>query len=107
MSQQNILVSIGTPTPADRMALALCRAGGYPGPCHPSEICNGCRAQAAAVIRELAEQVVPDCSAHIGAAGPAHFHRCSKAMEVRAEILARAAELDGHPGTVQTVQGGN
>jgi hypothetical protein len=41
-------------TPADRLALAVCRSIGYPGPCHASEICNGCREQAAAVARELA-----------------------------------------------------
>jgi|688.fasta_scaffold232791_1 hypothetical protein len=41
-------------TAADRLALAVCRAIGYPGPCHPSQICNGCRKQSAAVAHELA-----------------------------------------------------
>ena len=40
---------------ADRLALAVCRAIGYPGPCHPSQICNGCREQSAAVAHELAD----------------------------------------------------
>ena len=80
------------PTPADRMALAVCRANGYPGPCHVSEICDTCRRSAAAVVRELAEQVVP--------AVP--FDRRYTTEEkwnarddVRAEILAIAAELKG------------
>jgi hypothetical protein len=46
-----------TITPADRLALAVCRAIGYPGPCHPSQICNGCRQQSAAVAHEIARQL--------------------------------------------------
>jgi hypothetical protein len=46
-----------SPSPADCMALAVCRAGGYPGPCHVSEICNGCREKAAAVAHEIARQL--------------------------------------------------
>jgi hypothetical protein len=44
-------------TLADRLALAVCRAIGYPGPCHPSQICNGCREQSAAVAHEIARQL--------------------------------------------------
>ena len=44
-------------TPADRLALAVCRANGYPGPCHVSEICDTCRRSAAAVAHEIARQV--------------------------------------------------
>jgi hypothetical protein len=46
------------PTPADRLALAVCR-GGCPigGPCLVYEaICSDCRRDAAAVVRELAKQ---------------------------------------------------
>lgn len=42
------------PTVADRLALALCRATGYPGPCHASQICGSCRKRSAAVAHELA-----------------------------------------------------
>jgi hypothetical protein len=45
---------IPAPSAADRLALAVCRAIGYPGPCHPSQICSGCREQSAAVAREIA-----------------------------------------------------
>jgi hypothetical protein len=42
------------PSYSDRLALAVCRANGYPGPCHVSEICDTCRRSAAAVAAELA-----------------------------------------------------
>lgn len=84
-----------SPSPADRLAMALCRAGGYPGPCHASEICNCCREQAAAVIRELAEQVVPEepskCKEFTNEA--VRLNR----MGTRVKILARAAELEAQP----------
>ena len=84
------------PTPTDRLALAVCRANGYPGPCHVSEICDTCRRSAAAVIRELAEQVVPE--------EPGKFQQFTNEairlnrMGTRAEILAIAAELEGANG---------
>ena len=80
-----------TPTRADRLALAVC-VGVWPGskPCQSP--CHSCRQQAAAVVRELAEQVVP--------AVP--FDRRYTTEEswnarddVRAETLAIAAELEG------------
>ena len=42
-------------TPADRLALAVCR-GACPigGPCPVEEICSDCRRDSAAVARELA-----------------------------------------------------
>ena len=36
----------------DRLALAVCRSMGYPGPCH--EVCHDCRRHASAVAHELA-----------------------------------------------------
>ena len=78
------------PTPADRLALAVCGwTLGPPGLCHASQICIGCRQQAAAVIRELAEQ----------AGSAKHWHVD--------QLRGLATELDGHPGTAQAVQGGN
>jgi hypothetical protein len=73
---------------ADRLALAVCRAIGYPGPCHPSQICSGCREQSAAVAHEIARQLR---ERHGGSSQVADW-------------------LDGvgchPPGTVQTVQEG-
>jgi hypothetical protein len=72
---------------ADRLALAVCRAIGYPGPCHLSQICDGCREQSAAVARELAA-----------------------ILRERHGSSTTADWLDGvgcyPPGTVQTVQEG-
>ena len=84
-----------TPTPADRMALAVC-VGVWPGskPCQSP--CHSCRQQAAAVVRELAEQVVPE--------EPGKFQQFTNEairvnrMNIRAEILARATELEGSHG---------
>ena len=80
------------PTPADRLALAMCVAV-LPGskPCQSP--CHSCRQQAAAVVRELAEQVVPE--------EPGKFQQFTNEairlnqMGIRAEILARATELEG------------
>ena len=94
-----------SPTPADRLALALCRASGYPGPCHVSEICNGCRKEAAAVIRELADQVVPESTepnrttnvqpeldvVFIGA-----WHIWNTQRGMRFQLLAIGTELEGN-----------
>ena len=83
------------PTPADRLALAVC-VGVWPGskPCQSP--CHSCRQQAAAVVRELAEQVVPE--------EPGKFQQFTdeairlNRMNIRAEILARATELEGSHG---------
>jgi hypothetical protein len=81
------------PSYSDRLALAVCRANGYPGPCHVSEICDTCRRSAAAVAHELAEQVVPEepgeCREFTNEA--IRLNR----MGTRAGILAIAAELEG------------
>ena len=83
------------PTTTDRLALALCRAGGYPSPCHVSEICNGCREQAAAVIRELAEQVVPEGKVYTEAVPDAGvFVSTEPPARFRSKILAIATELE-------------
>ena len=43
------------PTPADRLALALCRVScPTGGPCPLEQICNDCRRESAAVTQELA-----------------------------------------------------
>ena len=83
------------PTPADRMALAVCRANGYPGPCHVSEICDTCRRSAAAVVRELAELVVPSVPLDRRYTTEEKWNARD---DVRAEILAIAAELEVHHG---------
>ena len=45
-----------SPTPADRMALAVCTYNPlYPTPCR--EICNQCRKESAAVAHEIARQL--------------------------------------------------
>jgi hypothetical protein len=82
------------PTAADRLALALCGViDPATGTCATGEICRRCRRDAAAVARELAEQVVPE--------EPDKFqHFTNEAirlnrMGTRAEILALAAELGG------------
>ena len=83
------------PTLADRLALAVC-VGVWPGskPCQSP--CHSCRQQAAAVVRELAEQVVPE--------EPGKFQQFTNEairlnrMNIRAEILARATELEGSHG---------
>ena len=82
-------------TPADHLAWALCRAGGYPGPCHVSEICNRCREQAAAVIRELAEQVVPEGEVYTETVPDAGvFVSTEPPARFRSKILAIATELE-------------
>jgi hypothetical protein len=44
-------------TPADRLALALCRViDPATGTCATGEVCRCCRRDAAAVVRELVEQ---------------------------------------------------
>jgi hypothetical protein len=47
-----------TPTPADRLALAVCR-GACPtgGPCPVEAICSDCRRDSAAVAHEIARQL--------------------------------------------------
>ena len=83
------------PTPADRLALALCRAAGYPGPCHVSEICNYCRRASAAVIRELAEQVVPEGKVYTEAVPDAGvFVSTEPPARFRSKILAIVRELE-------------
>ena len=97
---------MANPTPADRLALALCVAV-LPGskPCKAP--CNACRVNSAAVARELAEQVVPN-GPRPSADSDYHLMQWSKTLDqyaqrqqTRAEILALAAELGG---TVETVQ---
>ena len=77
------------PTPADRIALAVCRAAcPTGGPCPVEQICSDCRRDAAAVTHEWA-QILRE--RHGGSSQVADM-------------------MDGigcHPGTVQTVQGGN
>ena len=92
------------PTPADRLALAVCRARAGTGPCHVSEICNTCRRSAAAVAHELAEQVVPD-GPKPSADSDYHLMCWSKVLDqhaqrqqTRAEIFALAVELEGANG---------
>ena len=92
------------PTPADRLALAVCRARAGTGPCHVSEICNTCRRSAAAVAHELAEQVVPD-GPKPSADSDYHLMCWSKVLDqhaqrqqTRTEILTLATELDGLHG---------
>jgi hypothetical protein len=75
---------IQPPTPADRLALALCRViDPATGTCATGEVCRRCRRNAAAVVRELAKQA--------GSAKRWHVVR----------LRALAAELEE---TVQTVQ---
>jgi len=68
-------------TPADRLALAVCRSA-FPagGPCPVEAICSYCRRDAAAVVRELAAQ----------AGSAKHWHVD--------QLSAFAAELEGHHG---------
>ena len=84
------------PTAADRLALAMCVAV-LPGskPCQSP--CHACRVNSAAVARELAEQVAPDEPDYMRSA----IHDqgwWDKQDGIRAEILAIAAELEGHHG---------
>ena len=86
-------------TPADRLALALCRTNGYPGPCHVSEICDTCRRSAAAVARELAEQVVPEGKVYTETVPDAGvFVSTEPPARFRSKILAIATELEGAHG---------
>jgi hypothetical protein len=89
------------PTSADRLALAVCR-GACPigGPCPVEAICSDCRRDAAAVVRELAEQVMPD-GPRPSADSDYHLMYWSRSLDqyaqrqqTRAEILALAAELE-------------
>ena len=82
-------------TPADRLALAVCRANGYPGPCHVSEICDTCRRSAAAVARELAEQVVPEGKVYTETVPDAGvFVSTEPPARFRSKILDLATELE-------------
>ena len=93
-----------SPTPADHLALAAClniRIANGHGCAVP---CNTCRRHAAAVIRELAEQVVPD-GPKPSADSDYHLMCWSKVLDqhaqrqqTRTEILTLATELEGLHG---------
>ena len=87
------------PVFADLLALAVCRANGYPGPCHVSEICDTCRRSAAAVARELAEQVVPEGKVYTETVPDAGvFVSTEPPARFRSKILGLATELEGTHG---------
>jgi hypothetical protein len=95
--------SMANPTPADRLALAMCPY--IKGVCRvPASDCRHyCRRNAAAVARELAEQVVPNGPSP-SADSDYHLMQWSKSLDqyaqrqqTRAEILAIVAELNDPP----------
>ena len=84
------------PTPADRMAWAICTTARPERPCRVP--CAMCRAAAAAVLCVAVEQVLPEAPD-----GGAAWFRYNKGAEdrqrlIRYRLLAIAAELEGSNG---------